>query len=103
MAKNFKLSKEKKDQLSLKDITDLGWENVTELFKSNSLDLPLEYFEKGNYWVVTYVHVGTGPIIKVMAKDPSIIEWMPDPERFVITIPCPTKEAFEFITNLLPK
>lgn len=94
----FKLSIDRKDKLTSKDIKDLGWIEKSDF----SSDLK-QTFEKGNYFLVAYTHIDTGPVIRIFAKDPSKIEWLPDPEQFSISIPCPTKEAFEFITNLLPK
>lgn len=93
---DFKLNITKKEELTLGDISDLGWTQQT-IEREHKYKT---FYHKDNYFLIAYTGPG-GPIIEIGALDPSKIEWMPDPERFRITIKCPTVEAFTLITNLL--
>jgi hypothetical protein len=94
----FQFKKEKLPPLTIEDIEDLGW--TKKKFKENDRHF---YFEKGNYFL-SYHNYPPGNLInsiRIHAVDPTKIEWMPDPETFRITIPCPTREMFEIITSTL--
>lgn len=93
----FKLKSEKKKGLTIKDIEDLGWLRSGAI-KEHDIR---SYFVKDNYFLSVYEHTSVGPILYIMARDPCQIDWMPDPENFRITIPCPTKESLKNIMNLL--
>mgnify|MGYP007083315431 CR=1 FL=1 len=97
----FKILKEKKNSLSLTEIRELGW--VDKPPDKNREGDVRTFFEKDNYWLITYTHVDYGPVIEIMGADLSLIDFLMVPEHFRVTLPCPTKEALQLITNLLPK
>lgn len=91
----FQIKKEKLPVLTLQDIRDLGWVEKTTNPKSSIVN-----FQKDNYFLTCYSYKDI-PVIRIFAVDPSIIDWMPDPENFRIICKCPSKEFFEIITSVL--
>lgn len=58
-----------------------------------------EAFEKGNYFLGLDTRK---PHIEIIAKDVTLIDFLPEfPERFRITIPCPSINEFRIICKLL--
>lgn len=95
--KIFKLRKEKNKGLTIEDIISLGWEKKETNFPNGSV---FTFFSKGNYFLTIY-EANEVPVINITVKDICLITWMPDPEKFRVTIKCPTIETFKYITNLL--
>jgi hypothetical protein len=94
--KKFEFKKEKLKPLTLQDVRDLGWEE-----KKVGESGTLVFFEKGNYFLSVFALRDDTAVLRFIAKDPTKIDWMPDPEQFRISIRCPSKEHFEVITSLL--
>lgn len=96
----FKFNKEKLEPLTLSYIRDSGWMEK-EVPARHTLDGKIVFFEKGNYFLSVVSLVDGTAILRYIARDPSIIDWLPDPENFRITIKCPSKEHFDIINTLL--
>lgn len=94
--KKFQFLREKLKSLTLTDIRELGWEEKTADSTGK-----LVWFEKDNFFLSVTSLQNDVAILRFIAKDPTKIDWMPDPEQFRITIKCPSKEHFEIITSLL--
>ena len=86
-----------KDPLTLQAIRNLGW---VEKISPNNNSVRTT-FEKGNYWLTVWSMPNDIPVISFIARDPSLIEFMPDPENFRLTMKCPTVEVFKIITDNL--
>jgi hypothetical protein len=93
----FQFKKEKIPSLTLQDIRELGWQEK-DIKNEDSI---VTWFEKDNYFLSCYATMDNIPVIRIHAKDPTLITWMPDPENFRMTFQCPNKEFFEIVTSTL--
>lgn len=92
----MKFNMKKKEPLTREALIELGWKEI-----NSEKDKTRRYYEKDNYFVI-FREPAWGPnTIQIVAKDPSKINWIPDPENFRIYIKCPSIEAFQIIENLL--
>ncbi len=99
----FKILKEKLKQITLTEIRELGWVDHP---RSEYTPEYQAWFKKDNYFLCSYTYHDENnnvdiPIIKIVARDPSLITWMLDSENFRVTLKCPTKEHLEIIMTLL--
>lgn len=97
----FEFLKEKLEPLTLQYIRDAGWEEKEARDNRYSMNGKVVFFEKGNYFMNVVSLLDGTAILRIIAKDPTLIDWMPDPEQFRITIKCPSKDHFDVITSLL--
>lgn len=58
------------------------------------------YIDKSNYMGVVETW-GKFPVVSILAKDVTKIDWMSSPEMFRVTLPCKDINTFRYICKLL--
>lgn len=96
----FEFKKEKLKQLTSIDLEELGWEKkvLPSQLKSGKI---LTIFEKGNYFLSFTGREEKYVVIRIGVIDPTLIDWMHDPENFRMTFKCPSRDHFEVVESLL--